>query len=88
MSWYYWLLFHGICAAAHVDVPTLLVHSDDSVFPDNARAVHDRLRDQKKLVWTHGNQTDFYDQPIQVGFAIDAADAFLEECHSSSGPPV
>jgi uncharacterized protein len=88
MSWYYWLLFDGISAAAHVDVPTLLVYSDDSVFPDNARAVHDRLRGQKKLVWTHGNQTDFYDQPTQVGFAVDAADAFLQECHSSSGPPV
>jgi hypothetical protein len=49
MSWYYRLLFDGISAAAHVDVPTLLVHSDDSVFPDYARAVHDRLRGQKKL---------------------------------------
>ena len=32
MSWYYWLLFDGISAADHVQVPTLLVHSDGSAF--------------------------------------------------------
>jgi fermentation-respiration switch protein FrsA (DUF1100 family) len=78
MSWYYWLLFDGISAADHVQVPTLLVHSDGSVFPDNARLVHRRLRGKKELLWTDGNQTDFYDQPTQVGFAVEAAAAFLK----------
>jgi len=78
MSWYYWLLFDGMAAADQVQVPTLVIHSDGSVFPDNARAVHNRLRGGKELVWTDGNQTDFYDQPAQVGFAVDAADAFLK----------
>jgi uncharacterized protein len=78
MSWYYWLLFDGMAAADQVQVPTLLVHSDGSVFPENARAVHNRLRGTKQLVWTHGNQTDFYDQPLQVGFSVDTADAFLK----------
>jgi hypothetical protein len=54
MSWY-WLLFDGISAAAHVDVPSLLVHSDGSVFPDNARVVHDRLRGKRKLEWTRNH---------------------------------
>jgi uncharacterized protein len=80
MSWYYWLLFDGISAADHVQVPTLLVHSDGSVFPDNARLVHRCLRGKKELLWTDGNQTDFYDQPTQVGFAVEAADAFLKNC--------
>ena len=66
--------------ADHVQVPTLIVHSDGSVFPDNARLVHRRLRGKKELLWTDGNQTDFYDQPTQVGLAVEAADAFLKNC--------
>ncbi len=30
------------------------------------------------LVWGEGTQTDFYDQPAQVDFAVDAADAFMK----------
>jgi uncharacterized protein len=86
MSWSYWLLFDGISAAAQVQVPSLLVHSDGSVFPDNARLVHSRLRGRKELVWTTGNQTDFYDQPTQVEFAVDATDAFLKACRAEMGP--
>jgi uncharacterized protein len=78
MSWYYWLLFDGTSAARQVEVPSLLVHSDGSVFPDNVRLVHSQLRGKKELVWTDGFQTDFYDQPTQVAFAVDAADAFLK----------
>jgi fermentation-respiration switch protein FrsA (DUF1100 family) len=77
MSWYYWLLFDGTSAARQVEVPTLLVHSDGSVFPDNVRLVHSQLRGKKELIWTNGFQTDFYDQPTQVAFAVDAADAFI-----------
>jgi len=55
------------------------------VFPDNARLVHSRLRGKKELVWTNGNQTDFYDQPTQVEFAVDATDAFLTACQAEIG---
>jgi uncharacterized protein len=78
MSWWYWLSFDGLRAADHVSAPTLFVHSDGCVFPDNVRSVHARLRGPKQLVWTEGGQTDFYDQPAQVEFAVNAADVFLK----------
>lgn len=79
LSWLYWFTFDGLSAAARVSTPALMVHSDGCVFPDNARTVYNSLRGPKKLVWTEGGQTDFYDQPSQVAFAVDAVDAFLNE---------
>ncbi len=73
-SWLYWLTFDGLSAPGHVAVPTLLVHSDGCVLPDNAKAVHDRLAGPRELVWAQGSQTDFYDRPDQVTQAVDAAD--------------
>jgi fermentation-respiration switch protein FrsA (DUF1100 family) len=79
LSWQYWLMFDGLSATDRVHAPVLLVHGDGCVFPDNARSVYDRVRGKKKLVWAEGTQTDFYDQPRQVGAAVEAADAFLKE---------
>jgi fermentation-respiration switch protein FrsA (DUF1100 family) len=79
LSWTPWLLFDGLSAADRVDKPALFVHSDGCVFPDQVRQVHGRLRGPKQLRWASGTQTDFYDQPVQVDFAVNAADAFLRE---------
>jgi fermentation-respiration switch protein FrsA (DUF1100 family) len=79
LSWPYWLLFDGLSAAHHVDLPALMVHSDGCVLPENARLVHERMRGPKQMVWGEGSQTDFYDRPRQVSLAIDAADAFLKK---------
>jgi uncharacterized protein len=79
LSWTPWLLFDGLSAADRVDTPALFVHSDGCVFPDRVRLVHSKLRGPKKLLWTEGTQTDFYDQPEQVDVAVNAADAFLTE---------
>jgi hypothetical protein len=62
LSWTPWLLFNGLSAADRVDTPALFVHSDGCVFPDHVRLVHSKLRGPKKLVWTAGTQSDFYDQ--------------------------
>lgn len=78
LSWVYWLLFDGLSAAQRVEVPSLMVHSDGCVLPDNARLVHERLRGPNRLVWSEGSQTDFYDQPAQVSVAVDAVDVFLK----------
>ena len=75
MSWLPWLTFDGLAVADAVTTPTVLVHSDDSVFPDHIRALRDRLRGPFDVAWGHGTQTDFYDQPEQVAFAMDAGDA-------------
>lgn len=73
-SWLYWLTFDGLRAAPNVEVPTVIIHSDDAVLPDNARKVYDDLAGPKQLVWSEGQQIDFYDQPKQVAQAVDAAD--------------
>jgi uncharacterized protein len=74
LTWLYWLTFDGLSSASRVSAPTLLVHGDDCVLPDNAKSVHDRLAGPRQLVWADGTQTDFYDQPDQVALAVDAAD--------------
>jgi len=74
LSWLYWLGFDGLSSASSVSTPTLLVHGDDCVLPDNAKAVHAALAGPAELVWTDGGQTDFYDQPTQVAAAAAAAD--------------
>ena len=79
LSWCYWLLFDGLTAAHRVDVPALIVHSDGCVLPDNVRLVQKRLRGLNQIVWCEGGtQTDFYDRPTQVDFAVHATDTFLK----------
>jgi dienelactone hydrolase len=79
LSWLYWLLFDGLDAGAHVDTPTLFVHADGCAFPDHVKTLHARLGGPKRLVWTEGSQIDFYDQPPQVGAALEAAKAWFDE---------
>jgi hypothetical protein len=74
LSWMYWLTFDGLSAASRVSAPTLFVHGEDCVLPDNVRLVHDRLAGPSELVWADGTQIDFYDQPDQVSLAVGAAD--------------
>jgi uncharacterized protein len=73
LSWLYWFTFDGMRAGSNINIPTLFVHSDGCVFPDNVRTVCDRIKGQKKLVWSTGTQTDFYDQDEQVQVAASSA---------------
>jgi dienelactone hydrolase len=73
MSWFHWLTFDGLQAAPQVKTPTLFVHSDGCVFPDNVKRIHSALTGPKEMVWMDGTQTDFYDQPQFVEKAIDTA---------------
>jgi fermentation-respiration switch protein FrsA (DUF1100 family) len=70
MTWFYWFTFDGLAAADRVSTPTLFVHSDGCVFPDNVKQVYARVQGPKELVWTSGAQIDFYDQPEQVEQAL------------------
>lgn len=79
MTWLYWLTFDGLSPANRVATPTLFVHSDGCVFPDHIRLVHSRVTGPKELVWADGAQIDFYDQPQQVGTAVDAATAWFDK---------
>jgi uncharacterized protein len=73
LSWLYWLGFDGLSSAARASAPSLFVHSDDCVLPDNVKAVRDRMAGPAELVWANGTQTDFYDMPQQVTLAAAAA---------------
>lgn len=73
-SWMYWLTFDGLSSASRVSAPTLFVHGDDCVLPDNAKTVRAHLAGPSELVWADGTQIDFYDQPNQVSLAVEAAD--------------
>ncbi|TDD68642.1 lysophospholipase [Jiangella aurantiaca] len=74
-SWLPWLTFDGLSAADAVSVPTVFVHSDGCVFPSHVEALRSRLRGPVEIAWGEGTQTDFYDQPAQVSFAVEALDA-------------
>jgi fermentation-respiration switch protein FrsA (DUF1100 family) len=86
MSWSHWLTFDAFAALPQVRVPTLIVHGDDAVLPDNARRVGKALGDAATMVWTEGAQTDFYDRPAQVDLAVGAAvDHFAATMPPSGG---
>lgn len=77
MTWQHWLTFDGLRAAAANTVPTLFVHSEGCVFPDNVRAVADRATGPAEIRWGDGEQTDYYDQRAQLEFAVDATTVHL-----------
>jgi hypothetical protein len=72
LTWAHWLTFDGLGPADAVRTPSVFVHSDGCVFPDHVRSVAAALNGE--VVWGTGEQTDFYDRPAQVEFALDAAD--------------
>ena len=73
MAWADWLTYDALAAAPGVAVPTLLVHSDDSAYPDNVRRFHAALAGPKGLFWTQGQHIDFYDRDPFVATAVAAA---------------
>lgn len=81
MSWAYWLTFDGLRSAS---VPTLMVHGDGCMLPDNARAVHAALAGPKQLEWAQGSQIDFYDQPAQVNSAVALIDEHFKRTLGAS----
>jgi fermentation-respiration switch protein FrsA (DUF1100 family) len=73
MSWPEWLDLNAVALAARVHVPTLVVHSDGSALPANAKRFFDNLgTSHKRLLWLSGNHTDFYDRDPQVREAAAA----------------
>lgn len=75
MAWGSMLDFDPVSRASRVTAPTLVIHSDGSAFPDQARKVYGLLAGPKKLHWGKGQHFDFYDQAPQVRDAADHAAA-------------
>jgi len=62
IAWEPWPGFNPVEKASQATAPTLIVHSDGSAFPDQARKVHALLAGPKELYWSEGKHFDFYDQ--------------------------
>ena len=77
MSFGPFLDFNPIAKAPSIKMPTMVVHSDGSAFPDQAKKFHSQLAGPKELAWGDGNHYDYYDQPAQVDFAVKNVAEFL-----------
>jgi uncharacterized protein len=75
MAWEAMLGFDPVSKAPRVTAPTLVIHSDGSTFPDQARKVYGLLAGPKELHWALGEHLDFYDQAAQVRVSADRAAA-------------
>lgn len=64
------LEFDPLSRASAITTPTMVVHSDGSAFPDEARRLYDEVRGEKEIVWAEGNHFDFYDSPEQIDHAV------------------
>jgi fermentation-respiration switch protein FrsA (DUF1100 family) len=79
MAWDTMLSFDPISKASGVEVPAIVVHSDESAFPDNARKFYSELQGPKELVWADGNHYDYYDSPAQIDNAVKNIARFFNE---------
>ncbi|MBB5061059.1 hypothetical protein HDF16_005795 [Granulicella aggregans] len=65
LSWPEWLGYDGSARAKEVEIPTLMIHSEDAAFPENVRRFTGMLAGPHELLWRKGTQTDFYYRPEQ-----------------------
>jgi fermentation-respiration switch protein FrsA (DUF1100 family) len=79
MSWQEWQGFDAMAIAPRITTPTLMVHSNGSALPDNARKFYASLKGEKQLVWTEGQHLDFYDRDPQVSTAVNALVAHFQK---------
>ena len=78
MSWPTWLDFDPMSKAENINTPVMVIHSDGSALPDNAKKFYNNLSGEKELVWLEGYHFDFYDQEKQVNDASDNAIRFIK----------
>lgn len=69
-SWDTWVSLDALGRAAAITTPTMVVHSDGSAFPDQAKRLYETVRGEKELVWADGNHFDYYDSPAQMDNAV------------------
>jgi uncharacterized protein len=69
-SWDAWTSLDAMGRAPQVTTPTMVVHSDGSAFPDQAKRLYETVRGEKELVWADGNHYDYYDSPAQMDNAV------------------
>jgi uncharacterized protein len=75
--WDGFLSLDPLSQASSVTIPVMVVHSDDSTFPENAKALYEAVRGEKELVWGDGNHYDYYDSPRQMDNAVANVSRFF-----------
>ena len=74
------LPFDARSAADEIKVPVLIVHSEDALTPDLARAFYSAVKAPKRELWLESQgQIDFYDDPELITPATDAVAAFVHD---------
>jgi uncharacterized protein len=74
----YTVPFDARGAADTINVPVLIVHSEEALTPDLAHAFYAAVRSPKQELWLRSQgQIDFYDDPKLITPATDAVAAFL-----------
>jgi uncharacterized protein len=74
----YTVPFDARGAADTINVPVLIVHSEEALTPDLAHAFYEAVRSPKQELWLRSQgQIDFYDDPKLITPATDAVAAFL-----------
>lgn len=66
-----------ISQAPAITVPTMVVHSEGSAFPDEARRLFEAIPAEKELVWADGNHYAYYDSPAQIDNAVANVSRFF-----------
>ncbi len=66
-----------ISQAPNITVPTMVVHSDESAFPDEAKKLYEAIPVEKELVWGDGNHYDYYDSEPQITNAVANVSRFF-----------
>jgi pimeloyl-ACP methyl ester carboxylesterase len=69
-SWDTWISLDAPRQAPKITTPTMVVHSDGSAFPAQAKRLYDSVQGEKELVWADGNHYDYYDSPAQMDNAV------------------
>jgi uncharacterized protein len=73
----YTLPFDASGAADTIKAPVLIVHSEEALAPDLARAFYAAVKSPKQELWLQSQgQIDFYDHPKLIAPATDAVAAF------------
>ncbi|MDF5731439.1 MAG: hypothetical protein PUP92_26400 [Rhizonema sp. PD38] len=80
MSWVDWLKLDSINSVApKITQPFLMVHSDKSALPDNARRFYGLVKAPKEIYWTTGQHSNFYDHEKEVSDAVQAVTAHFKK---------
>jgi uncharacterized protein len=75
----YTVPFDARGAAGTINVPVLVVHSEQALAPELAHAFYAAVRSPKQELWLQSQgQIDFYDDPKLIGPAGDAVAAFCD----------